>query len=82
MTKVEAGRLAFREEGRSWNCYIAQSGSMEGAVLLGSILMRVATENEEIKLRFMTLMTDTFAHVLKEALGMDVDHFSEPRPAP
>lgn len=81
MKRTDA-RLAFREEGRNWNCYIAKQSTMEGAILLGSIMMRPAEENEELKRRFMALMQDTFAYVLKDALGIEIDHWGEPTPAP
>lgn len=36
----QLGRLAMREEGGFWSAYYAMPGSMEGAVLLGTIRMR------------------------------------------
>ena len=37
-----AFRLAFRQEGKFWNCYLAPMGTMEGAQLIGSLSMTLA----------------------------------------
>jgi hypothetical protein len=71
MTKIEAGRLAFRQEGHMWNCYIAPLGTMEKAVWIGSIHMRAVEMKQSRKEQFMRLMKATFADMLKE-LGADV----------
>jgi len=58
---VEAGRLAFRQEGEMCNAYWApRQTSMEGALLLGSIRMNLAVEPRgALKEGFMALMKRT-----------------------
>lgn len=63
------GRLAFREEGRNWNCYYCTTGSMVGAILLGSIAMRNVLRPER-KSQFMTLMRECFSDVMEEVSGV------------
>lgn len=73
-------RIAFREEGEFWNAYIAQTGTMKGAFLLGSIAMGAARINPAVKQGFMDLMTTAFRDAAK-GLGIPVDGF-EVRPGP
>lgn len=73
-TKQEAaGRLAFRHEGPFWNCYIARMDTMEGATLIGSILMRVVEDDEAVRHSFMECMKLAMAHMLKETSGVEVE---------
>ena len=65
---VEAGRLALRVEGNNWNAYFARPGTMEDAVLLASISMRLV-QNEERKDAFLELMKECVADMLEEATG-------------
>lgn len=80
--KAKDARLAFREEGQFWVCYLAEAGSMEGAFAIGSILLRPIEENEELKRRFKELMQDTLTFVFAEALGITVERFEPEVPAP
>jgi hypothetical protein len=81
---VEAGRLAFREEGEMWNAYWApRQTSMEGAILLGSIRMGIAVEpSGRIKDGFMALMKRTLEVAVKDALGTEVAAWNPPQVAP
>lgn len=55
-------RLAFRSEGTWWNCYIADTASMEKAFLLASV--RLATvQTQQAKKAFMEAMRIAFASV-------------------
>jgi hypothetical protein len=66
MTKmIKAMRLALRKEGTSWNAYVAQPNTMEGAIWIGSIAIRFV-EDERRK----EAMTDTLNDVVKEVCGV------------
>jgi hypothetical protein len=62
-------RLALRREGAFWNAYVAMSGTMEGAFLIGSISLRAATAHPEIKDGFMQLMKQVLAVAAKDVVG-------------
>jgi hypothetical protein len=64
-------RLALREEGTLWNAYLAESESMSGAVLLGSIKMSVVKASEIHKQAFKDLMTAVVADAIKEVIGLE-----------
>jgi len=74
-------RLALRVEGSMWVAYIAQSETMEGAHLLGSIRMAIIQSSPERKAEFMRLMEESMGAVLREALGTEIT-FGEPHGAP
>lgn len=79
-SKVEL-RLALRAEGDWWNAYIAESGTMEGAHKVGSILMAAVHDNEERKEAFMKLMQSFMSDVLKDVTGVR-PLWWEPKTAP
>lgn len=62
-------RLALRVEGDWWNAYIAETGTMEGARQVGSILMAAVRDNEDRKKAFMELMQGFMSDVLKDVTG-------------
>ncbi len=66
-------RVALREEGASWNAYIAEVGTMEGAVLIGSIGIGAVKANPDFKDRFIELMKDVFADGLARSMGVSVE---------
>jgi hypothetical protein len=70
-SKADIGRLALRVEGDDWNAYYAKSGTMDGAIMLGSIKMN-ALRSEMIKRGFIDLMTEVASQLIKETLGHDV----------
>lgn len=74
-------RLAFRSEGPFWNAYLATRDSMEGAKLIGSILLRPSMENDAIKDGFMDLMKAVFNHAVEQTTGHTIDYF-DVQPAP
>lgn len=74
-------RLAMRAEGDFWNAYAAATGTMEGAMLLGSI-RRIIVEEPAMKDAFMCLMQAAFAHLLKTVIGADAEQWHKPVPAP
>lgn len=63
------GRLALREEGEFWNAYYAEQGTMEGAILLGSLRMSIANDRA-CKQRFMELMTGAVGAIIKGITGI------------
>lgn len=68
MAKIKL-RLAFREEGKLWNAYAADQGSMKESVFLGSIAMRLVRHNQKRKDQFFALMWDSFADLTEELVG-------------
>lgn len=78
---MSAFRLALRVEGNFWNAYVARTSSMDGAILIGSIVMTAIRENPERKALFMELMKG----IVEEALtvgGVVVEGWSAPMGAP
>lgn len=69
MSKKAELRLALRVEGDWWNAYFAESGTMEGARKVGSILMAAVQDSEDRKQAFMTLMQSFMSDVIKDVMG-------------
>lgn len=69
MSTSPMGRLTFRVEGKSWNCYYSIYDTMEGGIFLGSIPMALVI-NPERKSQFMELMRECFSDVMEEASGV------------
>lgn len=80
MTKVRL-RLAMRREGSLWNAYLARVGTMEGAMLLGSIRMTLAAD-EKVKEAFMGVMRLAMTVAALEATGVELAWPEGPQPAP
>ena len=81
-TKVNV-RLALRHEGEWWNAYGAPVETMAGAVLLGSIRIRVVALSPELKSKFMQCMEDALSAALMAQLDLDErPSWNEPTPAP
>lgn len=78
MTK--AGRLAFREEGNMWVCYYAEPGTMEGALVLGTIAMGLVSSTEA-RDAFIEAMRIAAGVVLQETTGCE-PVWNDPEPAP
>lgn len=74
-------RLAMRHEGSMWNAYAALMGTMDGAILLGSIQM-ACVQTEDRRLAFMAIMQDALAQIITEATGAQVQHWNDPVKAP
>lgn len=62
-------RVALREEGQFWNAYLATADSMNGAKLIGSIMIGAARKNPEIKAAFQALMQQVLADAVEEVTG-------------
>ena len=77
---MEVGRLAFRHEGKWWNCYwTPDQHSMKRATKLGSILMTLV--EGPAREAFMEAMRQAFANITKEMIGATPEWRGE-RPAP
>lgn len=74
-------RLAMREEGTLWNAYVAEEGTMTGAVLIGSIAMGAVKRDESLRRRFLALMRDAFHEAIKGVTGSEVQ-WNDPVRAP
>ena len=59
-------RLAIRKEGEFVNAYLAQSDSMEGAVLLGSIRRTILERDDSIWEKWKKLMTDAVSNAIHD----------------
>lgn len=78
--KREVGRLAMRHEGEWWNAYYAKPGTMEGAILLGTIAVRFV-QTQERRDAFIAIMRDAVGEVIAECAGA-APTWTEPQPAP
>jgi len=72
-------RLAMREEGEFWNAYLAHGDTMQGAKLIGSLLMRIV-RNQEHRDAFLKLLTDAFADAVENMTGERPVMQEEPAP--
>ena len=68
MTDAKIGRLAMRHEGNFWNAYYALPGTMDAAILLGSIAMRFA-QTQTRRDAFMGFMREAVSDLIEEACG-------------
>jgi hypothetical protein len=81
MSDVKIGRLAMRQEGRSWVAYYAMTNTMDGAIYLGSILMTIAARRKR-KEEFLTFMRNVVADLIEERTGVRPTWPDGPQPAP
>lgn len=65
-------RLAIRHEGAFINAYYAQMGTMDGAVLIGSIRHNVCQADEATFTMFKALMIDAIRTAVEKSLGLAV----------
>jgi hypothetical protein len=78
--RTKMGRMALRVEGDNWVAYYAEPDTMEGALFLASIKMRLV-QNKERKAQFMTLVRAIVGDLIEEALG-ERPSFSRPKTVP
>ena len=71
-------RLAMREEGHMWNAYFAQMHTMDNALLIGSIAMKLVEDSDALKTAFLAVMRDAVSVMLKEITGADEIEWPEP----
>ena len=64
-------RLALRQEGHMLNAYVADPGTMDGAMLIGSIALRLCQDNPRLRDDFQEIMTQAMLGILRNILGVD-----------
>jgi len=62
-------RLAMRQEGNFWNAYLALPDTMEGAKLIGSIIIGAVAQDPKIKRDFMKLMQRVLGNAIRDTTG-------------
>lgn len=78
---ARVGRLALRVEGKMWNAYFALPNTMEDSIYLGSILLKSAMINPEIKQGFIELMSTAVSDIIESVVGVRPESWNE-QPAP
>jgi hypothetical protein len=63
------GRLALRVEGDMWCAYFAQDGTMNGAILVGSIKIGAVEASEVRKQDFISLMQGCISDAIQHGVG-------------
>lgn len=79
--KQQIGRLALRVDGENWIAYYAMLGTMDRAIMLGSIRMSIVTKSPARKQEFMDLMQEVVADLIEEAVG-ERPNWNRPQGAP
>jgi hypothetical protein len=69
LTKTQVGRLALRIEGDMWVAYYAQPGTMDDAVMLGSMRLTIVRESPDHRRRFMDLMCEAVGDQIEQVIG-------------
>jgi hypothetical protein len=69
-------RLALRVDGAMWNAYVAPLQTMEHAIWIGSIRLKLVENDPRRKEQFMGLMKDCLKDTLKE-IGVEVERWNE-----
>lgn len=72
---LQFGRIAIRHEGRWVRAYLAKSDTMDGALLMGSILAVMCQEQPKTFEMFKALMEYVMSTVIKDVSGLDVAEF-------
>lgn len=75
-------RLAMRHEGDFWNAYIAQPGTMDGAILIGSIAFGLVAKDALMKDGFMALMMMAMEATIEKTTGTKPEAWHDPVAAP
>lgn len=78
---MKVGRLAMRHEGKWWNAYYAQTDTMQGAILLGSVGIHFV-ETPERRDQFIAFMREAVADIIEETSGTRPRWPEGPQPAP
>ena len=81
MPSHEIARLAFRVEGELWCAYYTLPDTMKGAILLGSLHMKIAVNPARKKL-FLHLMRLAMADLIREVTGARAFFPQPPHMAP
>jgi hypothetical protein len=79
---VSPFRIAFREEGMFVNVYLAKQGTMDDAMLIGSVARSILNADAPAQFnRFKEVFQVGIAACIKDVMGIDVQKF-ETSPAP
>lgn len=73
-------RLAIRREGKLVNAYLATAGSMDGAILMGSILRSIVARDDALWERWKAVMTDAMRNAVEDTFGQRPDVTERPAP--
>jgi hypothetical protein len=74
-------RLAIRSEGNMLNAYIAETGTMDRAILVGSIVRRACDDQPEIFEAWKELMKLVMTETVRTVFGVTPENWRED-PAP
>ena len=80
-TAKKIGRLAMRHEGPNWNAYYALPDTMEDAIFLGGVVMRLVNTPER-RDRFIACMREFVSDLIEEEIGTRPIWPEGPHPAP
>lgn len=72
-------RMAMRHEGEFWNAYFAKEGTMDGALLMGSIRMTLVADQASRK-EWQACMTQMFSRLVESKFGAVPTMLLEPAP--
>ena len=75
------GRLAMRAEGDTWRAYYALTDTMDGALVLGAVAMRLVAEPKR-RDQFIAFMRDVVADIIEESTGTRPQWPEPPQTAP
>jgi hypothetical protein len=70
----QIGRIAMRVEGNWWVAYYAEPTTMDGAIELGRIAMRLVQDRAR-KEAFMAIMRDAISEFMEATVGKRPDDF-------
>jgi hypothetical protein len=76
-TRKMTVRLAFREEGYFWNCYLAKVDTLESGKLVGSIAIGPVKANPAVKRAFMEAMKMALSDMVEATTGNPPDSWHE-----
>jgi len=71
---TQIGRIAMRVEGDWWVAYYAMPTTMDGAIELSRIAMRLVQDRAR-KEAFMAIMRDAISEFMEDTLGKRPDNF-------
>lgn len=78
---VQVGRVAMRHEGPNINVYYAKTDTMEGAILLLSAPVNVAS-CPGVRDMMLDIGRQVLRELAKEVHGLDITKWNEPEVAP
>jgi hypothetical protein len=73
-------RLAIRSEGEFVNAYHAETGTMKGALLLGSIRRTLLRQQPDLFDTWKSLMSKAYSQMIEDALSVKPTMIEEPAP--